>query len=154
MATRICACGCGASLDGRRANAFYADGRCRVRAHRARKAVIRTAVSADTDVTVREAPTGLGAARVTGRDQMREAAERLVITSCQEQGIEAKVSDPVVIGKVAALLRSDVPDRCYAPRVEAVEPAAGRADRDVGDHRGQDRSPPRKRQAVPGVAQG
>lgn len=31
---RICACGCGVSLDGRRAGTLYVDGRCRVRAHR------------------------------------------------------------------------------------------------------------------------
>ena len=39
-AVRVCACGCGASLEGRRANARYFDGACRVRAHRAQKAAL------------------------------------------------------------------------------------------------------------------
>jgi hypothetical protein len=35
---RVCACGCSRSLEGRRANAIYFDGACRVRAHRVRRA--------------------------------------------------------------------------------------------------------------------
>jgi hypothetical protein len=52
MITRACACGCGGSLDGRRAGALYVDGRCRVRAHRAQRASTRPGVWAAPDVTV------------------------------------------------------------------------------------------------------
>jgi hypothetical protein len=44
---RTCACGCGRSLDGRRASALYFNGACRVRASRGR------------DVTLARPPTGL-----------------------------------------------------------------------------------------------
>jgi hypothetical protein len=54
----FCACGCGASLEGRRANAVYFDDACRVRAHRARRRLVRPAEWATADVTVREAPKG------------------------------------------------------------------------------------------------
>jgi 5-methylcytosine-specific restriction endonuclease McrA len=39
VSARVCACGCGRSLDGRRANALYVDGACRVRCHRAGRTV-------------------------------------------------------------------------------------------------------------------
>lgn len=50
--TRVCACGCGGSLDGRRASARYFDGACRVRAHRARRTSPRPETRAGADVTV------------------------------------------------------------------------------------------------------
>ena len=36
---------------------------------------------------------------------VRDAARQLAIKSCREQGLEPKITDPVVIGKVAAMLR-------------------------------------------------
>jgi hypothetical protein len=56
---RVCACGCGRSLEGRRANAVYFDGACRVRAHRARRKVVRPDGWTQADVTVTGAPNGL-----------------------------------------------------------------------------------------------
>jgi hypothetical protein len=56
-AARICACGCRASLDGRRANALYFDGACRVRAHRARRAATRPQGWGTRDVTVEARPS-------------------------------------------------------------------------------------------------
>lgn len=87
-------------------------------------------------------------------DQITEAAQRLVFASCQRQGIEPKITDPVVIGKVAALVGSDVPDGRYTVRVEAVKAAAGRSDRDVVDQDGEDRPSTCERQTSPGVPQG
>jgi hypothetical protein len=40
--------------------------------------------------------------------ELREAARRLVESSCREQGLEVQITDPVVIGKVAAILRAAV----------------------------------------------
>jgi len=55
---RLCACGCLRSLEGRRANARYFDGACRVRALRARRAATRPQTWAEVDVTVTAAPAG------------------------------------------------------------------------------------------------
>jgi hypothetical protein len=85
---------------------------------------------------------------------VREAARRLVISSCREQGIEPKIIDPVVIGKVAAVLDSDAPPRLDAVRVETVEAPPRGLDRDVVDERGEDRPAARERQVVPAVAEG
>jgi prepilin-type processing-associated H-X9-DG protein len=63
---RVCACGCRKSLDGRRANALYFDGACRVRAHRARGALTRTQPRGATVVTL----TG----PATQRSDVRRAA--------------------------------------------------------------------------------
>jgi hypothetical protein len=68
-AARVCACGCGGSLEGRRANAVYFDGRCRVRAHRARKAHTLPRTWGSTDVTVTEAPARLRGGRVNVADR-------------------------------------------------------------------------------------
>ena len=59
-----------------------------------------------------------------------EAAERLVVASCEAQGIQPKISDPVVLGKIAAALRSDAPVGRNALRVEAVEARPPRIDGD------------------------
>jgi hypothetical protein len=56
---RICVCGCGRTLRGRRANAKHFDGACRVRALRARGASTRSQSSPNGDVTVPGPPTAL-----------------------------------------------------------------------------------------------
>lgn len=57
MAARVCACGgCQPSLEGRRANAVYFDGACRVRAHRARKTATASDRWAAPVVTLARAP--------------------------------------------------------------------------------------------------
>lgn len=65
-------------------------------------------------------------------EALEEWARRIVESSCREQGIDVQITDPVVIGKVASILRvgSDSPIGRYPPRVESVEaPDRGR-DRD------------------------
>jgi hypothetical protein len=57
--SRLCARGYGRSLESRRANAFYFDGACRVRAHRSRRAATRPGTWAEADVTVARAPVVL-----------------------------------------------------------------------------------------------
>lgn len=37
--------------------------------------------------------------------ELKEAARRIVESSCREQGLEVQITDPVVIGKVAAILK-------------------------------------------------
>ncbi len=39
--------------------------------------------------------------------KLKEVARRMVEFSCREQGLEVQITDPVVIGKVAAILRPD-----------------------------------------------
>ena len=59
---------------------------------------------------------------------VKDAARRLVVSSCRDQGLAPKVTDPVVLGKLAGLLRSDSP-RGGDPRgVEAVTAAHRRTD--------------------------
>lgn len=43
--------------------------------------------------------------------ELKEAARRIVESSCREQGLEVEITDPVVIGKIAAIFRggSDSP---------------------------------------------
>jgi len=57
------------------------------------------------------------------RADLKEAARRIVESSCREQGLEAQIADPVVIGKVASILRvgSGSPIGPYPSRVESVE---------------------------------
>lgn len=57
MSVRICACGCGGSLEERRAGARYLDVRCRVRAHRGRREATSPQTSVEAHVTLRKAPT-------------------------------------------------------------------------------------------------
>jgi hypothetical protein len=56
-AARVCACGCGSSLEGRRENAHYFDGACRVRAHRARKGQGQPEPCTGAVVTLTRSPT-------------------------------------------------------------------------------------------------
>lgn len=55
---RLCECGCGRTLEDRRVGARYFDGACRVRAHRARQAVIRAPGYGRAAVTLRRALSG------------------------------------------------------------------------------------------------
>lgn len=73
---------------------------------------------------------------------LKEAARRLVASSCAEQGLEEQITDPVVIGKVAAMLKagSDAPLRRGAIGVEEVSALDGRSDHDVLKDREEDRS--------------
>ena len=75
--------------------------------------------------------------RYTGRV---EAAHRIAVASCEAQRIDVKVSDPVVLGKVAAVLRSNAPLGRDALRVEAVEALPSRIDGDGLEQGREDRS--------------
>ena len=45
-------------------------------------------------------------------EALREVARRIVESCCREQGLEVKITDPVVVGKVASILRvGSVSDR-------------------------------------------
>jgi hypothetical protein len=57
--SRVCGCGCGQDLAGRRANARFFDVACRVRAHREKKRVVLLPSRGSSDVTVSAAPTTL-----------------------------------------------------------------------------------------------
>ena len=73
-------------------------------------------------------------------DGLAEAARRMVETSCEAQGLEVQITDPVAIGKVAAILRveSDPPARCNAARIELGPPSNGGIDRDRLEDRKKD----------------
>lgn len=88
------------------------------------------------------------------QDLIREDARRLAVASCEAQGIPAKITDPVVIGKVASILRSDTPHGRHALGVKAVEATPSRLDRDVVEDRGEDGPPASEGQVAPGVAEG
>lgn len=59
-------------------------------------------------------------------EEIQEAARRLVKRSCAEQGVPEKITDPVVIGKIAriltgkGLISSTQPEP--APRRSAADP--------------------------------
>lgn len=93
-----------------------------------------------------------GDRRPVGRPQ--EAARRLVLASCKAQGIEPKISNPVVIGRVASMLDSGAPDRLDPLGLETVEAAPTGPDRGVVQNGGDDRPPAGERQVVPGVTEG
>jgi hypothetical protein len=50
---------------------------------------------------------------------LKEAARRIVESSCREQGIEVPITDPVVIGKVAAILRGSAATPRTSTRIKA-----------------------------------
>jgi hypothetical protein len=64
--------------------------------------------------------------------ELKETARRIVESSCREQGLEVQITDPVVIGKVATILRvdSDPPLRRDSARVKPVETSDCGVDRD------------------------
>lgn len=83
-------------------------------------------------------------------DQLREAALRVVESSCEAQGIDVQITDPVVVGRVAAMLKaSDLPHRGDAVRVEAVASANRRPDRHLIDEGGEDRPLATHREVAP-----
>jgi hypothetical protein len=43
----------------------------------------------------------------TAATSVEAAARRIVESSCREQGIEPKITDPVALGKVAAVLNCE-----------------------------------------------
>ncbi len=57
------------------------------------------------------------------KPELKESARHIVESSCREQGVEVQITDPVVIGKVAAILRigSGPPIGRYPSRVKPVE---------------------------------
>jgi hypothetical protein len=56
---------------------------------------------------------------------LKDTARRMVESSCEEQGVEVQITDPVVIGKVASILRvgSGSPIERYPSRVEPDDSA-------------------------------
>lgn len=66
------------------------------------------------------------------QQELREAARRIVESSCREQGVEVEITDPVVLGKVASILRlgSDSPLGLNPARIKPVAPSDGRGDSD------------------------
>jgi hypothetical protein len=89
-------------------------------------------------------------------DAIREAAHRLAVRSCEAQGLDVKISDPVVIGKVAAVLKaggSGSPKQRDALRVEAVATTNGGADGDVLEDGAEDRASAAERQSIPSGAE-
>jgi hypothetical protein len=63
--------------------------------------------------------------------ELRESARRLVESSRREQRLEAQITDPVVIGKVATILKaSDAPLGRNSARIKPVETSDCGSDRD------------------------
>lgn len=74
-------------------------------------------------------------------ESLSEAARRIASRSCREQGLDARVTDAAILGKLAALIRSsDAPDRIDAIGVEPVAATDGGVDNDVLDQGGEDGS--------------
>lgn len=89
-------------------------------------------------------------------DALKAAAADLAETSCEAQGLDVTITDPVVVGKVAAVLRSggsDAPRGLDAGGVEGVAPADGRPDRDVLKNGAEDRAAAAEREPVPRFAE-
>jgi hypothetical protein len=85
---------------------------------------------------------------------IEEEARRLRVASRKAQGLKRKVSDPVTIGKVAAMLksetgRSDLPLGRDPRRVEAIKATASGVDRDVVEDGREDGPPATERQTAP-----
>ncbi len=91
--------------------------------------------------------------KIVGRgaatDAVKDAARRLADSSCREQGLDPKVTDPVVLGKLAGLLRSDPPGGGDPGGVEAVTAAHRRADGDVLNQGREDGPLTTERQVAP-----
>lgn len=64
--------------------------------------------------------------------RFEDAARRIVESSCREQGLEVQITDPVVVGKVASILRvgSASPVGADSARIETVETSDCSSDRD------------------------
>lgn len=89
-------------------------------------------------------------------DAIKAAAHRLVVSSCEAQGLDVKITDPVLIGKVAAVLKpggSGSPPGRDALRVEGIATTNGGADRDVLEDGGEDRAAAAEREPIPRTAE-
>ncbi len=76
------------------------------------------------------------------RAELIQAARIWAERTCREQGLAVKVSDPLAISRVLAVLRaSDPPDRLQTSRIEAVETGYRRSHDHVVEDRGNDGSP-------------
>ena len=100
----------------------------------------------------------VGRVGVMGRVSARPGgsqARAWVHRTCTAQGLASQVTDPGTLAAVATLLGAplDPPNRIEAPLVEAVQPAHGALDGDVGEDGGNDGVLPRQRQGRPGGAQ-
>lgn len=71
-------------------------------------------------------------------EHLIESARRIALESCREQGLDAHLTDPVVLRKIAAVIGSDAPDGVDPVRVEAVAATDGRVDDDVIEQRRED----------------
>jgi hypothetical protein len=71
------------------------------------------------------------------KQELKEAARRIVDSSCHEQGVEVQITDPVVVGKVASILRvgSGPPLRRNPARIKSVETSDRSGDRDRVENR-------------------
>lgn len=60
----------------------------------------------------------------TSTRELRESARRIVESSRREQRLEAQITDPVVIGKIAAILRPDLnaPRKRHPARSNRLSP--------------------------------
>lgn len=69
--------------------------------------------------------------------ELREIAQRIVESSCREQGLEVQITDPVVIGKVATILwgGSDAPLKRGSARVKPIEASDRSVDRNRIENR-------------------
>ena len=82
-------------------------------------------------------------------DAVKDAARRLAVSSCREQGLDPKVTDPVVLGKLAGLLRSDSPGGGDPLGVEAITAADRRTDGHVLNQGREDGPLTTERQVAP-----
>ena len=64
--------------------------------------------------------------------ELKEIARRMVEDSCRKQGLEVQITDPVVIGKIATILRggSNAPLKRNPARVKPVATSDRGVDRD------------------------
>lgn len=71
------------------------------------------------------------------KEELKEAARRIVESSCREQGVEVQITDPVVVGKVASILRvgSGPPFGRNPARIKPVETSDRGGDRDRVENR-------------------
>lgn len=114
-------------------------------------AAVPQSTSADQSPQIRQ-----GDAAARDDDAIKEAARRLAVSSCEAQGLDVQITDPVVIGKVAAVLKaggSGPPKGRDALRVEAVATANGGADGDVLEDGAEDRASAAERQSIPSGAE-
>lgn len=83
-----------------------------------------------------------GEERKVGGSDLREEARQLAETSRREQGLDSYITDPVVLGKIAAVFAAPLspPLRRDAARIKTISSPDRRADLDVLKDRREDRS--------------